>query len=76
MNTPPAATDVAQDEELTTRQVCELLDGIHVSTVSRLVDKELLGPHRKFPGRTGPFLFLRSEVERYRRERMTEQVAS
>ena len=56
-------------DEVTTREALEILGLTNASTISRYVDTGALAPSRKLPGRTGPFLFLRSDVEAFAAER-------
>jgi hypothetical protein len=61
-------------DEVTTREAMEILGLTNPSTVARYVAEGKLAASRKLPGRTGAFLFLRSDVERFRDER--ERAAS
>lgn len=49
-------------EYLTTAQVAQML-GVRVSTISRRVARGELVPAVKVPGKTGAFLFRRSDIE-------------
>lgn len=55
-------------DALTTAQVAEVLH-IDVRSVHRLVEREMLAPATKLPGRTGAFLFARADVEALVEER-------
>lgn len=50
-------------DEITSREALELLGLAHPSTISRYVALGKLTPSRKLPGRTGAYLFRRSDVE-------------
>lgn len=50
-------------DEITSREALELLGLSHPSTISRYVALGKLTPSRKLPGRTGAYLFRRSDVE-------------
>lgn len=58
-----------EEDFLTTQQVSELT-GWSVTSINRWALKGAL-PARKLPGRTGAYLFARSDVELYRGERGT-----
>lgn len=51
-------------DEVTTREALDILGFSDPSTVSRYVQIGKLTPSRKLPGKTGAYLFLRSDVER------------
>lgn len=50
-------------DEVTTREALAILGYSQPSTISKWVRDGKLTPTRKLPGRTGAFLFKRSEVE-------------
>jgi hypothetical protein len=50
-------------DEVTTKEALAILGLSNPSTISRYVDAGALTPSRKLPGRTGPFLFLRHDIE-------------
>lgn len=50
-------------DEVTTREALEILGYSDPSTISKWVRDGKLTPSRKLPGRTGAYLFLRSDVE-------------
>lgn len=52
-------------DEVTTREALAILGLTDPSTVSRYVALGTLVPSRKLPGRTGAFLFRRSDVEEF-----------
>jgi hypothetical protein len=56
----PAASP---DDEIVTREALEILGLADPSSVSRYVAVGKLTPSRKLPGRNGPFLFRRGDVE-------------
>jgi hypothetical protein len=53
-------------DEVTTREALAILGFGHPSTIARYVTEGKLLPIRKFPGRTGGYLFSRSAVEALR----------
>ena len=55
------------DSLMTSAEVCDRL-GIDRSTLSRWVASGRIAYVHKLPGKTGPFLFTRKEVERVRAE--------
>ena len=57
-------------DEVTTREAMEILGLTNPSTITRYVAERKLTASRKLPGRTGAFLFARSEVERLRDSRI------
>ena len=54
---------MTQPDEITTREALNILGLSDPSSVSRFVAERKLQPSRKLPGITGPYLFLRSDVE-------------
>ncbi len=54
---------MTQPDEITTREALSILGLSDPSSVSRFVAERKLQPSRKLPGITGPYLFLRSDVE-------------
>lgn len=48
---------------ISTREALVILGYSDPSSVSRLVQVKKLKPAMKYPGKTGPYLFLRSDVE-------------
>lgn len=56
-------------DEITTKQAAELLGFTHASTVNRYVAAGKLTPSRQLPGKTGAYLFHRTDVEALRDER-------
>lgn len=56
-------------DEITTREACAVLGVAHPSSVTRLVEMGRLTPIRKFPGKTGAYLFDRAEVAALANER-------
>lgn len=51
------------DPEITTREALEILGYTNPSTVTRYVAVGKLTPSRKLPGKNGPYLFHRADVE-------------
>lgn len=56
-------------DEITTAEAMAVLGFTAPSTVNRLVREHKLTPSRKLPGKTGAYLFRRSDVEAIRDER-------
>lgn len=56
-------------EEITTQDAIAILGVSAPSTLTRWVAAGRLIPSRKLPGRTGPFLFWRHDIERIAAER-------
>ncbi len=54
---------MTQPDEITTREALSILGLSDPSSVSRFVAEQKLQPSRKLPGKTGPYLFLRTDVE-------------
>jgi hypothetical protein len=54
--------------EITTREALEILNLTDPSTIAKYVKRGKLKPSRKLPGRTGAYLFHRSDVEQLRDE--------
>ena len=50
-------------DEVTTREALGILNLSDPSTIAKYVKTGKLTPSRKLPGRTGAFLFLRSDIE-------------
>lgn len=63
-------------DEITTREALDLLGLNNPSTVIRMVHDGVLTPSRKLPGRTGSYLFWRSDVDRLVDERAAAKAAS
>lgn len=63
----------ATPDEITTAQATEVLGLTNVSTVARYVYEGKLTPSRKLPGKTGAYLFWRSDVERLRDQQAAER---
>lgn len=61
-------TSVSQPSEVTTREALEILHLSDPSTIAKYVKRGKLTPSRKLPGKTGAYLFRRSDVERLARE--------
>lgn len=55
---------MAQIELITTAEACEILGGLHPSTVNRWVQLGRLTPAQKLPGARGAHLYVRSDIER------------
>jgi len=51
-------------DEITSREALEILGFTDPSTISRYVGYGKLTPSRKLPGKNGPFLFWRADVQR------------
>ncbi|HKV67672.1 MAG TPA: hypothetical protein VJN72_06250 [Gaiellales bacterium] len=56
-------------DEVTAREAMEILGLTNPSTVARYVLERKLTPSRKLPGKTGAYLFWRTDIERYRDQR-------
>jgi predicted site-specific integrase-resolvase len=69
-NSSPTGEDL-----LTTAQVAEI-KGWSITSINRWALAGDLKAVRKLPGRTGPYLFDRTEIERFASEREAEPVAS
>lgn len=63
------------ETQLTTPQACEIL-GIDRATLTRWVDREVIAPAFKFPGKTGGYLFNRVDVERLAAQRAEQAGAT
>lgn len=61
MRTPP--------DEVTTAEALAILNLVSPATISRAVKEGRLTPSRKLPGRTGPYLFRRSDIEAFKAQR-------
>jgi hypothetical protein len=61
-------------DEIVTREALDILGITDPSTISRWVQLGKLKPARKLPGKNGPFLFHRADVEALAAER-AEQVS-
>ena len=61
-------TQAPPKRDITTAEACAEL-GINRSTISRWVALGHISPTMKLPGRTGAFLFSRSEIARVKQER-------
>lgn len=59
---------VPQTDEVTTREALDILSLSDPSTIAKYVKRGKLTPSRKLPGRTGAFLFRRSDIERLAKE--------
>lgn len=57
-------------EEITTRDALAVLGVTAASTLTRWVAAGKIAPSRKLPGKTGPFLFWRHDIERLADERL------
>mgnify|MGYP002136998112 CR=1 FL=1 len=58
-------------DEITTREALSILGLADPSSVTRLVAESKLTPSRKLPGKTGAYLFLRSDIEALAATRQT-----
>ena len=54
---------MSQADEVTTREALEILNLSDPSTIAKYVKAGKLTPTRKLPGRTGAYLFARSDIE-------------
>ena len=61
-------TRAEADPLIGSQEACELLGGIHCSTLKRWVEAGDLHAAQKLPGPTGGYLFTRAEIERRRKE--------
>lgn len=68
--TPDTPTDDL-DELIGSKAACRILNGIHHATLSRWVASGRIKPAGKMAGRTGAFVFRRSDVERLATELAT-----
>lgn len=53
-----------QNDLITTAQACEVLGGMHPSTINRWVQMGKLAPAHKLPGARGANLFRRRDIEK------------
>ena len=61
---PPEPDTVDAPELIGSKDACRILRGIHHATLSRWVASGRIKPAGKVAGRTGAFVFRRSDVEK------------